>query len=190
MAKINLLSWRDEQRQEKKKEFFTVLVGFGVLGLICGFLWVTSVKDAIAGQNSRNLLLQTEIDILQEEVAEIQELKKRRAELVDRMRVIQNLQGLRPVIVRYFDSLVRAVPDGVHLTLLTRGGNQIDIEGIAESPNRISAFMRNLDESEWFESANVSTIRLAPEAGEQAQQFRMSIATVVPDVDAVEGEGN
>ncbi len=190
MAKINLLPWRDEQRQEKKKEFFTVLIGFCVLGLLCGFVWVTSVKDAIADQNSRNALLQTEIDILQKEVEEIQELKKRRAELVDRMRVIKNLQGSRPVIVRYFDSLVRAVPDGVYLTSLTRVGDQIDLEGIAESPNRISALMRNLDESEWFGSANVSTIRLAPESGEQAQQFRMSIAAVVPDPEAENQEVN
>ncbi|MEJ2416859.1 MAG: pilus assembly protein PilN, partial [Exilibacterium sp.] len=33
MAKINLLPWRDEYRQEKKKEFTVIIVGVCVLAL-------------------------------------------------------------------------------------------------------------------------------------------------------------
>lgn len=188
MARINLLPWRDEQRQEKKKEFFTVLGGFGILGLLCGYLWVNNVQGSIDAQNSRNNLLQTEINGLQQQVAEIQELKKRRAELLERMKVIQGLQGTRPIIVRYFDDLVRAVPDGVYLTRLSRSGEQINVDGVAESHSRISAFMRNLDGSDWFSEPNMETITVAPEEGEQAQKFRMTVGAAVPKQEAGEGE--
>lgn len=187
MAKINLLPWRDEQRQEKKKEFFTVLGGFCILGVLCGYVWVSSVQGSIESQNSRNNLLQKEIDALQKQVAEIKELKERRTQLIERMEVIQGLQGTRPVIVRYFDDLVRTVPDGVYLSKLTRSGDQIGVEGIAESHSRISSLMRNLDESDWFSDPNVSNISIAPNEGEQAQKFTMTVGVTVPKQDEAEG---
>lgn len=187
MARINLLPWRDEQRQEKKKEFFTVLGGFCILGVLCGYVWVGTVQGAIDFQNSRNQLLQNEINGLQKKVAEIKDLKERRAQLIARMKVIQDLQGTRPLIVRYFDGLVRAVPDGVYLTSLTRTGEQLSITGVAESHSRISSFMRNLDDSEWFSNPNVSNIAAATEDGEQEQKFDMTVGTTVPKQD--EGEG-
>lgn len=188
MAKINLLPWRDERRREKKKEFFTVLGGFGILGLLCGYLWVSSVQSAIDAQISRNKLLEREISALQAQVREIQDLKKRRAELLERMKVIQSLQGTRPVIVRYFDGFVRAVPDGVYLTRLARNNDQFSIDGVAESHSRISAFMRNLDESDWFTDPSVSTISAAQDQGEQAQRFSMTVRATVPEEDAEGGE--
>ncbi|MEX1033289.1 MAG: PilN domain-containing protein [Cellvibrionaceae bacterium] len=187
MARINLLPWRDEERQEKKKEFFTVLGGFAILGLLCSYVWVSTVQASIDNQNGRNSRLQTEIDALQKQVAEIQELKERRAQLLDRMRVIQDLQGTRPVIVRYFDDLARSVPDGVYLTSVTRKGDQISINGIAESHSRISAFMRNLDDSDWFNDPNMGTISAATDEGELAQRFTMSVAAAVPLQDEAEG---
>jgi type IV pilus assembly protein PilN len=187
MARINLLPWRDAQRQEKKKEFFTVLGGFCILGVLCGYVWVSDVQSSIDNQNSRNALLQREINALQQQVAEIQELKQRRAQLVERMKVIQDLQGTRPVIVRYLDGLVRAVPDGVYLTKLSRNGDQISIEGIAESHSRISSFMRSLDESDWFSDPNMASIAAAPDQGEQAQKFNMTVGAAVPNQDEAEG---
>jgi type IV pilus assembly protein PilN len=187
MARINLLPWRDEKRQEKKKEFFTVLTGFCILGVLCGYVWVGTVQGSIDRQNSRNSLLQKEINALQKKVAEIKELKERRVQLLKRMKVIQDLQGTRPVIVRYFDGLVRAVPDGVYLTQLTRAGDQIKIDGVAESHSRISAFMRNLDESDWFNDPNMATISVAPGEGEQAQKFSMTVGAAVPKQEEAEG---
>ncbi|MGQ9425027.1 PilN domain-containing protein [Gilvimarinus sp. F26214L] len=187
MARINLLPWRDEERQEKKKEFFTVLGGFCILGVLCGYVWVSTVQAAIDNQNSRNNLLQKEINALQQQVAEIKELKERRAQLLERMKVIQDLQGTRPVIVRYFDGIVRAVPDGVYLTKLVRNGDQISLDGIADSHSRISALMRNLDESDWFADPNMATITAAPGAGEQAQRFTMTVGATIPKQDDAEG---
>lgn len=188
MAKINLLPWRDERRQEKKKEFFTVLGGFCILGALCGYLWVGSVQGSIDQQNSRNKMLEREIAALQQQVSEIQDLKKRRAALLERMKVIQDLQGTRPVIVRYFDGFVRAVPDGVYLTRLVRTNDRFNIEGVAESHSRISAFMRNLDESDWFADPSVSTISAALDQGEQAQRFSMTVVAAVPESDAEGGK--
>jgi type IV pilus assembly protein PilN len=180
MANINLLPWRDEFRKEKQQEFITVIVGVAILTAVVSYIWVSAVNGMIANQNSRNQILQVEIQALDKRVVEIQELKKRRSELLERMKVIQGLQGKRPLIVRYFDELVRAVPEGVYLTTLGRTGEQVLIEGISESNVRVSSLMRNLDESAWFSSPNLSSVKAEPEYGEQASGFKLTFTTAVP----------
>lgn len=184
MAKINLLPWREAYRKEKKEQFIAILVGVFVLSAVLAYAWISSVESAIENQNSRNRLLETEIAALEKQVQEIAELKKVRDDLLARIKVIQDLEGTRPVIVRYFDDLVRAVPDGVHLNSVVRRGNTISLEGIAESTNRVSSFMRNLDQSDWFTSPNLTSVTAAPAEGEQANSFKMTVRTSAPQEQA------
>lgn len=180
MAKINLLPWREAYRKEKKDQFVAVLIGVFILSALLAYVWISSVESAIENQNSRNRLLETEIAALEKQVQEIAELKKVRDDLLTRIKVIQDLEGTRPVIVRYFDDLVRAVPDGVHLNSVVRVGDTISIEGIAESTNRVSSLMRNLDQSDWFTSPNLTSVTAAPAEGEQANSFKMTVRTSAP----------
>ena len=189
MARINLLPWREVHRQEKKKEFISILVGIFILAGLIAYLWVSSAQSSINDQRARNRLLQTEISALEEQVSEIQELKNRREELLNRMRVIQDLEGTRPVIVRVFDEMVRAIPDGVFLNAMSREGEVISLGGIAESNNRVSSFMRNLDESNWFAAPNLNAVTAAPEYDEQANSFNMTVRISAPS-DKSDDEGD
>ncbi|MFC6634091.1 PilN domain-containing protein [Microbulbifer taiwanensis] len=175
MAKINLLPWRQEYRAQKQKEFQQVAALVVMAAGFSTFLWMKTVDGQVANQKERNQLLQTEITALDKQVREIKDLKKRRQELIDRMRVIQELQGNRPLSVRYFDEMVRAAPEGLWLTNLNRSGSSVQIAGVAESNNRVSSFMRNLDQSEWYESPNLTGVTAKPEFGEQASAFQMTV---------------
>lgn len=189
MTRINLLPWREEYREEKKKEFITQLALVCLLAGIVAYAWFQIMAGAVDHQNQRNAMLQSEINLLQQQVEEIQKLKKRRAELIDRMKVIQDLQGTRPIIVRYFDELVRAVPDGIYLVSVERRGDIITIEGVTESNNRVSSFMRQLDASKWFTNPSLKAVTADPKLGEQASRFSMLITTVLPAGHQKEEEG-
>lgn len=189
MAQINLLPWREELRQEKKKEFLVQLVGVCLLAVFLCFLWIQSVDSAISHQQQRNQILEGEISILTKQVTEIKDLKARRKELINRMKVIQDLEGKRSVIVRYFDEFAKAIPDGVYFTSLSSDGVKFSIKGVSESNQRISALMRKLDESDWFSSPNLKSVDAAPEFGEQAGTFAMELNAVVPQADDVAEEG-
>lgn len=180
MTRINLLPWRENNRQEKKKEFVSLLSLVGVLSLIASYLWIGQVKGIIANQNDRNQRLQTEINQLQEQVGEIEKLKKQRQDLCDRLEVIQNLQGTRPFIVHHFDEMARAVPDNLYLTNVQRQGELFAIEGVTESNNRVSELMRNLDKSDWYQNPNLKTVIADPAFGAQASRFAMSIGADSP----------
>ena len=190
MAKINLLPWRQVYREEKKREFLGIIAVVFAVAALGAYTWISSVEASIENQNSRNNLLEQEITKLEAQVKEISELKKVRDDLLARIKVIQDLEGTRPVIVRYFDDFVRAVPDGVYITLMDRKGTSITIEGVAESYNRVASFMRNLDASDWFASPNLTSVTAAPDEGEQASKFKMTVQTSAPADTATDATAN
>jgi len=180
MAQINLLPWRDERRLELKKEFLTVLVLMFALG--GGLLLVGDrlVNAQIDNQKARNAYLTENIKELDKMVAEIRDLQRKRNQLIERMRVIQELQGNRPIIVRILDQLVRTVPDGVFYQQLSTQDGLISITGIAESNNRVSSLMRRLDASDWLENPNLDAVRAATDFGDQATRFSLSVKVQLP----------
>ncbi|HEY6131445.1 MAG TPA: PilN domain-containing protein, partial [Halioglobus sp.] len=126
---------------------------------------------------------------LDKAVAEIRDLQKRRNQLIDRMKVIQELQGNRPIIVRVLDQLVRTVPDGVFYTKLITADKKITINGVAESNNRVSSLMRRLDASDWLASPTLDKVQAAPEYGDQANWFQLSVNVQTPAIEEDTGEG-
>jgi len=91
------------------------------------------------------------------------------------MNIIQELQTRRPEIVHIFDELVRAVPAGLHLTKVSQQSGNIVIEGIAESNARVSAFMRNLDASEWFVAPRLDVIEADAKAANRSSVFKLTV---------------
>ncbi|MGB0155886.1 MAG: PilN domain-containing protein [Luminiphilus sp.] len=183
MANINLLPWREARRQERKKQFLVGLGATVVGAALAVLLWDVMVNAQIDYQQSRNQHLRTHIALLDQEVAEIRDLQRKRNQLVERMRVIQALQGNRPVIVRLLDQLVRTVPDGVFYTSLETKANVVSIEGVAESNNRVSSLMRRLDASDWLENPNLDAVQAAPEYGEQATTFKLTVNLELSEAD-------
>lgn len=183
MAKINLLPWREERRQQLKKEFLTTLVFVLLMGGIAVFLGNMFYQNKIAAQESRNQYIQRHITELDKQIAEIKDLNERREELLTRMEVIQNLQGNRPVIVRLFDEVVRTLPDGVFYQSLELAKTSLSMKGIAESNNRISSLMRRTDNSDWLTSPNLTSVKGDKKFGDQASEFSMSAQLDKPALD-------
>ena len=188
MPSINLRPWREELRAERQKQFVTTLVAVLIGAAILVFLWQDHVSSQIEYQNSRNAYLKTSMVELDKKIKEIKELTTERQKLIDRMKVIQDLQGTRPIIVRVLDELVRAVPDGLYFESLDRKGTEITIKGMAESNNRISSLMRNFEASEWFSSPNLKDVSAvkSDRADETLNSFDLTVKQVTPDTSADE----
>lgn len=189
MARINLLPWREQLREERKQRFLVTLAGVLVVAAGVVFLGDQLLNAAIEQQNARNSFIKKEIAVLDARIKEISELKTRRQQLLERMKIIQDLQGNRPIIGRVFDQLVRTLPDGVYFTSVKMTGKNIAILGAAESNNRVSNLMRNLDGSEWLEAPNLTQVK-ATTAGalDQANVFQLSVQQTQPAAEVVEGE--
>lgn len=184
MAKINLLPWREVHRAEKKKEFFSLVGIVLIIAALVAFGWGRVVNNQIDNQSGRNQLLKGEIAKLDKEVSEIEELTKRRQNLLDRIQVIQKVQGNRPEIVKIYDEFVRCVPGGVYFTEMIRKGDKISLVGFAESNSRVSVLMRRLDASYKFTEPNLTTVEANDALGENGSQFEMNVKIVQPDAES------
>tara|TARA_B100000953_G_scaffold165822_1_gene136753 strand:- start:71 stop:649 length:579 start_codon:yes stop_codon:yes gene_type:complete len=159
MAKINLLPWREEKRQESLKEFLTMLVFAGFCAVITVGLIHFYYSQLIDSQNTRIAYIDKRIDEVDKKIVEIKELEKQKEALLSRMRAIESLQRDRPLIVHLFDELVRSMPDGMSVTKLTQRGAAITIEGEAQSNARVSSFMRKIERSDWLQGAKLKVIK-------------------------------
>lgn len=158
MANINLLPWRQELRKQRQQEFIAILLAVALVAVVLVLIGHVALSAQVSGQEESNQTIKAEISKLDGQIAEIDVLQKRRDELLARMKVIQDLQGHRPVIVRVFDELVRIIPEGVVLTSLERTGDGFALSGVAESANQVSNLMRNLDASQWFTNPVLSAV--------------------------------
>ncbi|HCG39448.1 MAG TPA: pilus assembly protein PilN [Pseudomonas sp.] len=187
MAQINLLPWREQLREERKQRFLASLVGVLVIAAGLVFLGDRYFQAAIEQQSARNEFVKKEIAVLDARIKEIKELKDRRQQLLERMKIIQDLQGNRPIIGRVFDQLVRTLPDGVYFTSVKMTGKNIAIIGAAESNNRVSNLMRNLDASDWLEAPNLNEVKaVTAGAVDQENVFQLTVQQTQP-VAATEG---
>ena len=158
MVKINLLPHRQERRKEQREAFFAMCGAAAVLAVVLMLLWNHEVSAQLELQNERNAYIDTETAKLDASIKAIDEMHKRKEDLLQRMKVIQDLQGRRPVIVRIFDELVRVMPNGVYLTSLDRHQDNFHIKGVAENTNEISSLMRNISASPWFKNPQLHNV--------------------------------
>lgn len=101
------------------------------------------------------------------------------------MKIIQDLQGNRPITGRVFDQLARTLPDGVYFSQVKMTDKLIAISGAAESNNRVSDLMRNLEASDWLEAPSLTEVK-ATTAGavDQANVFQLTVRQTQPPVAA------
>jgi type IV pilus assembly protein PilN len=164
MPRINLLPWREAERKDRKLAF---MVALGVAAL-CACVVTVAVYLLYAGmidaQQRRNELLQDQIKNLDRQIEEINSLEQTKRQFIARMDIIEKLQRSRPEIVHVFDQVVKTLPDGVYLTGVTESGDHLKFTGVAQSSTRVSAFMRNIDSSQWLKNPTLEVIQSAPGA--------------------------
>lgn len=176
MAKINLLPWRESLRQTQKKQYLGSLVFVSVAVFILFWIIGQAIDQQIRNQNSRNNYLKQQIEVLDRKIAEIQEISKAKDAIGLRMALIEQLQVSRNLTPIIFDELAKTVPAGVEFDTMSRSNNQIKITGMSDSNNRLSSFMRALEESEVFVNPVLSSI-VADKSGLNAvSDFELTFA--------------
>ncbi len=159
MAKINLRPWREELRKERQNEYVAIL-GFVFIAAVAIWWFVNGAyMGAIENQEYRNRYIETQGASLDKKIKEIKELRTKKNQLLDRMRLIQDLQGNRPVIVRIFDEMARVMPDELFFESVSAKGNGFSLKGRASSNDHVSQLMRNLDQSPWFSTPNLLGVK-------------------------------
>ncbi|MCH8219802.1 MAG: PilN domain-containing protein [Proteobacteria bacterium] len=192
MPRINLLPWREDQRKERQQNFLVASAGAVLIGIVTIMLVSWTFDRFIRYQNQRNDILTREIALLDEKIEEIKGLERQKERLLARMEIIERLQKSRPEVVHLFDELVHTLPDGVYLTSLKQSNRRLEIKGVAESTTRVSAYMRNIDASEWLENPGLQVIETVEVGPQKKAEFGLTARQVSSEEedDGLEEAGN
>ena len=174
MILINLLPHREEKRRQRKRAFF---VG---LGACCGGgaamvgLWFSVLQQMTAAQQSRNDFLAAEIARLDVQIKDIATLRTEIEALKARQKAVEDLQTDRNVPVHLLNELVKQTPEGVYLTTIKQTGQVVALNGVAQTNERVSEFLRNtLYNSPWLERPELVEIKAVTATAANREQRRL-----------------
>lgn len=191
MTRLNLLPWRELRRKAVSRQVRNFAIGVAILMGVIVWAAYMHMNARIDYQNERNSYLKAEIKKVEKELKEINQIKKKKAQLIARMEVIQRLQKDRAQMVRNFDDLARNLPKGMYLTQLSIKGRNVTIKGAADSNGTISKFMRQIESSEQFTTPNLNVINVKQAGGLRVSRFTMkfNIKVKKPPVDDNKAKG-
>jgi|KBSMisStandDraft_5_1062788.scaffolds.fasta_scaffold20389_4 type IV pilus assembly protein PilN len=163
--RINLLPHREQKRQARQRQFYTLMISLAILGLAVIALVHGILAAQIQSQEARNRVLKGEIAKLDEQIKEIDRLRDQIQAVLARKQVVETLQGNRSEAVHLLDQLVRQLPDGIYLRSIRQTDARVTIVGYAQSNARVSTLMRNIEASPWLSTPELVEIKLVPMPG-------------------------
>ncbi|WP_417666525.1 PilN domain-containing protein [Pseudidiomarina sp.] len=161
MAHVNLLPWRETARQRAKTRFgIHIGIAIGIAGVLFGAAYMV-IGDYKSYQQRRNGFLQSQIQVLDSQIAEISNINKKKQEILNRIKLIQSLHEDRNTAITIFNELTERTPDGVYLHSLEKRDLQLIVSGRSISNNRVSEFLRDLKDSPVFENPELRSVTSA-----------------------------
>jgi type IV pilus assembly protein PilN len=120
----------------------TALIIFATIGGIGWWYWTLAQESAtLAG---RIAAAEQQAAQLKPVLAEVQAFEQRRAQLRQRVELIEELRGGQSVPVQLLDAVSKSVPDLLWLTQLDQQKNEMTIEGRSSTLIALSDFVGNL----------------------------------------------
>lgn len=175
MVRINLLPHRQIKRAEKQREFGLMALFVAVAALAIIFLGWTYLGAKKQTQIERNTRLELAIAKLDTEIADIVELKNQINSVLERKRIVENLQTNRSQAVVVLDELARQLPEGLYLKSIRQNQDVITMEGVADTNARVATLVRNLEASEWLEKPVLIEIKTTSVNNVKQNDFTMNV---------------
>ena len=166
MMRLNLLPWRERQRQAALRRFRGQLVA-GALLALCAVMLV----DQLARQRGQQQVLantqrQATLDVLGEQVQPLAEVRAQHEALLARAVALEGLRAHQDVLAGVFADLEGALPEGVQLLDLSLDSGRLQMTGVAASGAVVAQFMRDLNRSNVLLDLELKRIKSLPDGDE------------------------
>ncbi len=144
MILINLLPHRELARKKRKESFQVSMLAAAMAGAaICGAIYLL-YQYRMDQQEQRNSLLTSEIKALDVKIADVAKIDAEIEALKARQKAVEDLQSDRNLPVHLLNELVLQLPDGVYVESLKQQDQTVQIQGIAQSNERVSELLNSL----------------------------------------------
>lgn len=155
MIKINLIGDRRPAvaRRSRPKlgvgganRSIMMLAGGALLGLLVAAGWWWVLTSRLEDEQAKVDRAKEEVKQLEAILAEVEQFKKKEADLTTRINVIKELTIAQRGPVAIMDGVSRSLPDLVWLQTMTVDSNRVTLAGRAMNTNAIASFIENLSQ--------------------------------------------
>lgn len=182
-VEINLLPWRERQRERRRRDFGLALAGMALIGIAGGLGLTYHHASAAQSQQQRNAYIVEQIRQLEGDMRSLGEQVALRDQLLEQLQVLDELQQGRTQTVKVLRGLTESLLDGVHYVELRRQGDQLYLEGRAQNNRQIAEQLRALSTTPVF----IDPVLAEVEAQDGEHRFSLGMTQ---DGAPREGEGH
>ncbi len=181
MIRINLLTV-DRERTKRKAKFqigqkITVGCTFILVAaaLVVGW-WFWSLQRQSAALDQEIANAESETQRLQSVIQQVSQFEARRAQLQQRVTLIEELRKGQTGPVHLLDQISKSLPESMWLTGLRQVASEITLEGNCTSLNALSDFISALEASNLFERpVEIIDSRVEPATATAPELIRFSV---------------
>lgn len=180
MIRINLLPVRAEKKRESLRQQAILAV---VILLVLG-AGIVTVHLTLTGQiddlEQRIASRRAEISRLKAIIGEVQEFKKKKRALEEKIQIIAKLEERQRGPSRVLHELATIIPEKVWIEKLKDSGGALSLEGIAIDNQTIARFMTSMEASPLFQGVRLEVTRQVNRGGVNLKSFAIRAGVVYP----------
>lgn len=177
LHKINLLPWRDTQREQHKRRFVSLLV-LGVLFAV-SLQWLAGsyLSKQNQQQQSRLIYLSAYINQLDQRIHSLKQVEGEHKALLTRLDVVEHLQSQRNKTTQFMNAIPDLVPAGVYVDKIKMNGGRIEMSGISDTTSRLATMLDKLETSPSMTDIEMhSIVHGKARFGKKFQTFNVSFS--------------
>ena len=189
MIQINLLPVREARRKADLRQQVMQLV-FGLI-LVAGVIGIVHSRlgDQMTSTQARVRQMEHDIEKFKPQQKQVAAFRKRKAELEQKIDVIEGLDRARRGPVRVMDELATHTPERLWLKNLSTKGEVITLAGQSLDNELVAVFLGSLGDSPYFQNVDLNSTKLAsgPE-GLKVVEFKIEAEITTPEGEPGESE--
>ncbi len=182
MIEINLLPVREARRRaDLRQQLLTLVLGLIVtLGVIV--LFEVHVSGELKAEQGRVRQMENDIDQFKPQLAQVEEFRKKKAQVQSKLDVIAELDRARAGPVRMMDELATYTPARLRIRKIHTEGSAITLEGESLDNELVAVFLGALNESEYFTNVDLDSTELGDQrrGGLKLVNFTIRAALAAP----------
>ena len=173
MIEINLLPVREERRKADLQQQAILLLATAIGSLVLAGGYHAFVRSSVSSAQDGARQLQRQIDAFGPQLAQVEQFRTAKAEIEQKLAVIERLDRSRSGPVHVLDELATHTPERMWLTKVETGTAGVGIEGVSLDNELVALFLTALGESPYFDDVELETTELLERDGLKLNEFRL-----------------
>ncbi len=172
---INLLAWRENQREEHRRRFLSLIV-LGVI-VALGVQWgIGKFYQYQQDQQQQRLdYLAHYISQLDKRIEAMKIAEQEHSKILERLKIVEGLQIGRNKTTEFMNLMPSVIPEGVYVDKIKMNDYEIEISGISDSTPRLATMLDNMERSAKLLDVDMhSIVHGKARFGKEFQTFKVS----------------